>query len=186
MDRQRIGYVVDAEHQVHGAGRDGAPRHAVVLGLLGVLHDHQAATCLDGGKPDRAVLPRPGQHDAHRPLAVARGQGREQEVERQALAAGRIRLRQMQQAVHDRQVEAGRNDIHVVALEQRSVGGLHDRHGGLVRQQFHQQAVMGRVEVLHEDEGHAVAVGQPADQPGARLEPACGGADADDREQGGR
>jgi hypothetical protein len=35
------------EHQVHGACHDGAPRHAVILGLARILHDDEPALLLD-------------------------------------------------------------------------------------------------------------------------------------------
>jgi hypothetical protein len=74
---------------VHQAGGDGAARHAVVFGGGGVLgHDH-AALALDGPHAQGAVAAGAGEHDADGPLALVLGQGAEEEVDGQALAAGR-------------------------------------------------------------------------------------------------
>ena len=74
---------------VHQAGGDGAARHAVILGGVGVLgHDH-AALALDGPHAQGAVAAGARKHDADGPLALVLGQGAEEEVDRQTLAAGR-------------------------------------------------------------------------------------------------
>src|ERR1700677_1861356 len=54
----------------------------------------------------------------------------------------------------------------------------------MARQQIHHHAVVARVEVLHNDEGHAVDRRKRVQEFPARLEPASRGADRDDGKTG--
>src|ERR1700728_580428 len=54
----------------------------------------------------------------------------------------------------------------------------------MARQQIHHHAVVARVEVLHNDEGHAVDRRQRVQELPARVEAAGRGADRDDRKTG--
>ena len=118
---------------------------------------------------------------------IARGAVRlrqrvQQEVERQAGAVPRLRLRHMQRAPADGKIGAGRNDIEVVARELHAVGGLDHGHRGVAGEQVDHHAFVGRIEMLDQDEGHADARRQRVDKLAARIEAAGGGADADHRE----
>jgi hypothetical protein len=92
----------------------------------------------------------------------------------------RFGRREVQGPAADREISAGRNDIEVLAFERHAIGGLHDDHGRAVGQQLRHHAFMLRVEMLHEDERHAIIGRQSTEKLGARLEAACRGAYPDD------
>lgn len=73
---------------VYHAGGYGAPRHAIIFGGGGVLgHDH-AALALDCPNAQGAVAAGARKDDADGPLMLVLGEGPEEEVNGQALAAG--------------------------------------------------------------------------------------------------
>ena len=73
---------------------------------------------------------------------------------------------------------ARRDDIKVVALEQDAVRCLRHRHRRVRGEQRHEQTVVGGIEMLNEDEGHAVAVRQSPNQLGAGFQASGRRADA--------
>ena len=93
----------------------------------------------------------------------------------------RLGLREMQRAIADREIGSGGNDIEVVALDRHSIRCLPHGHRRVAGQQVHHHAFVGRIEMLDEDEGHAVAGWQRAHELPAGIEAAGGGAYADDR-----
>jgi hypothetical protein len=68
----------------------------------------------------------------------------------------------------------------VVCQDRRGLLGLDDDEAGVRGEQFHQQAVMVGVEVLHQNEGEATGRGQGLQQAPKRVQPAGGGADGHD------
>ena len=153
-----------------------------IAGLVGVLRDDEAALFLDGFQPEAAVGAGSRKDHADGARAVVLRQRVQQEVERQARAVARLGLREVQGAVADGEIGAGRNDIEVVALERHSVGGLPHGHRRVAGQQVHHHAFVGRIEMLDQDEGHAVAGRQRVQQLPAGVEAARRGADPDDDE----
>ena len=175
------------QHVVHQAGGDGAARHAVVLGGFGVLrHDH-AALALDRPHAQGAVAAGAGEHDADGPLVLVLGQGAEEEVDRQALAARRGRFQQLQRAVQKGHVAVGRDDVGAVGLDRHPVLDLEDLHAGVALDQVGEDALVVRGQVLHQDKGHAgIGVGGHAGKEGLeRRQPPGRSADADDGESRG-
>ena len=80
----------------------------------------------------------------------------------------RLRLRKPQRSLFvGREIDAGRNDIDVLALDRHSVGRQQDRHRRMARKQIDQHAIVARVEVLNDDEGHA------GRRPEARPKASC-------------
>jgi chemotaxis response regulator CheB len=59
---------------------------------------------------------------------------------------------------------------------------LDDLHGRGSREQFHQHPLVGGVQVLNDDKGHATASGQVAQELLKGLQSPGGGANADDGE----
>ena len=112
--------------------------------------------------------------------AVLLCQGMQQKVEGQARAVTRLRLREVQGAVGDRQIGSRRNDIEVLALDQHSIGCLPHGHRRVAGQQIHHHAFMGRIEMLDEDEGHAVAGAQGPHELPAGIKATRRGAYSDD------
>ena len=111
------------------------------------------------------------------------GQGAEEEIDRQAQAPGRRRLEQVQHPVQDGQVLVGRDHVDAVRLDLHPVLDLDDRHGGGALEQLRQHALVRRVQVLDDDEGHAAALRHVLAKLLERLQPAGRGADADDGER---
>nr|WP_255604410.1 hypothetical protein [Oscillochloris sp. ZM17-4] len=172
------------QHIVDHTGGDGAAGHAVVLGALGGLRHGHAALALDGAQAEGAIAAGAREHDADRALVLVLGQRAEQVVDRQAQAARRHRLKQMQGAVEEGHVAVGRDDIGAVGLHDHAVLDLEDLHAGVAPDQLAEDALVVGGEVLNEDEGH-VRRGRLGHSGEERLEggqPAGGRADADDRE----
>ena len=70
----------------------------------------------------------------------------------------------------------------MIALEQHSVYGLEHGHRSVTGQQVHHHALVARIEMLDEDESHAVPGGQRLDELSAGIEAARRGAYPDDQE----
>ena len=105
-----------------------------------------------------------------------------QKVERQTRAMARLGLREAQRAAADGKIGSRRNDIEVVARDRHSVDRLKHGHRRVASEQVHHHAFVGRVEVLHQDEGHAGIGRQRVDELPTGLKTTCRGANSDDRE----
>ena len=109
------------QHEIDGAGHDRAARHAVIVGLVRILHDDEPAFLLDRLQPEAAVAAGSRQDHADRAFAKLFRQRAQEKVERQARAVALARLREAQGAVADRKIGARRNDIDMLALERHPV-----------------------------------------------------------------
>lgn len=78
------------------------------------------------------------------------------------------------------QRRAGRDHIEVFRHDEHTIMRLRHRQRGVRRQEFDQEAFMGGVEVLHQDEGKAGRLGECGDEIPAGLQPAGRSADGDD------
>lgn len=94
----------------------------------------------------------------------------------------RLRPREMQGTVGDREVGARGNDVEMLRLDWHSIRCLPHAHRRVAGQEIHHHALMGGIEMLNEDKGHAVAVRQGVDKPSAGIEATCRSAYADDGE----
>ena len=81
--------------------------HRVELRRLGRLRQGQTAQRLDGLRAQRAVGAHSRQHHTDGPLALVARQRRKQQIDRQTLAAGLNRRRQVQHAGRHGQVTVG-------------------------------------------------------------------------------
>ena len=169
------------QHIVHQAGGDGAARHAVVFGGFGVLRHRHAAFALDRPHPLGAVTAGAREHDADGPLALVLGQGAEEEVNRQTMAARRGGFQQLQRAVEKGHVPVRRDDVGAVGLDRHAVRDFEDLHAGIALDQFGEDALVVRGQVLHQDKGHAgIGVGGHAGKEGFECrQPPGRRADAD-------
>jgi hypothetical protein len=73
----------------------------------------------------------------------------------------------------------------MLALNRPSFGWLPHSHRRAAGQQIHHHAFVGRVEMLDQDEGHAVACRQRLQKLRARIEATGRGANSDHREAAG-
>ena len=179
---QRLGDLRGAEHEIDRAGCDGAARHAVIVGFADVLRDDEAAFRLHRFQAETAVRAGSGKDHADGARSVFASQRIQEEVERKPRAVSRLRLRNPQRAlVVDRQIDARRNDIDALAFDRHSLDRLQDRHRRVARKQIDHHAVVARVEMLHDDEGHAVDGRQRVQKLPAGVEASGRSADGDDR-----
>ena len=154
---QSLSDLCGAGHEIDRARRNGASGHAVIAGFAHVLGDDETAFRLHGFQSKTAVGAGSGKDHADRARSIFASEGIQKEVERKPRAVSCLRLRNPQRAlVVDRQIDARRNDIDALALDFHPVGRQQDRHRGMTRKQIHHHAVVAGVEVLHDDEGHAV------------------------------
>ena len=60
-----------------------------------------------------------------------------------------------QRAVFDRKISAGGNDVDMVAADHAAIDRFADVHRGMIGQQVDHHALVGRIEMLNDDERHA-------------------------------
>ncbi len=156
------GQLLRRGHQVGQPGLDGAPGHAVELGRGRLLHQRHSRLFLDGPQPHRAVRAHAGEDDADAALLPVLGQGAEEEIDRETQAAGRRRLEQVQHTVQNGHVLVGGDHIDAVRLDLHPVPDLENLHPGGALEQFGHDPLVGRVQVLDDDKGHAAAFAAPA------------------------
>ncbi len=94
--------------------------------------------------------------------------------------------KQVQRPVEDGHVLVGRDHVDVVRLDLHAVPDLDDLHGGGALEQLHHDPLVGRVQVLDDDEGHAASRGHVLQEQLQGLQAAGGGADADDGKSAAR
>ena len=179
---QRLGDLCGAEHEIHRAGCDGATGHAVIVGFADVLRDDEAAFILDFFQAEATVGAGSGKDHADGARSIFASERIQQEVEREPRAMSRLRLRKPQGSLFvGREIDARRNDIDALALDRHSVSREQDRHRRMARKQIDHHAIVARVEVLHDDEGHAVGRRKRVQKLPAGVEASGRGADGDDR-----
>ena len=145
LDEAR-GDFLDRQDEIDAAGCRGATRHTVERRGFGRLREGQAAGFLDGFEPERAIAAAAGQNDADAVFALVLRERPEEIVDGHAAAA---RGRRMQRAARDAERRIGRNDIDVVRLDLRAIGGLDDRHPGIGPEQVDHRTLVMRIEVRH-------------------------------------
>ena len=143
------------KHEICGAGHDGAARHAVVGGILRVLHDNEPALVAYRRQPDAAVGAAARENRADRSRAAILGERAQEEIEGHASAMPLARLCQSKRAVADRQIDPRRDDVDVIALDRHAVRRFQHRHRGMAGQKTDHHAAVRRIEVQNQDEGHA-------------------------------
>ena len=110
----------------------------------------------------------------------------QQDIERQPRSMRLARRRHDEPPVLHRQSRARRDDVKVFGGEKLAIARLHHVEGGVCRQEIDQKAFMGRVEVLHQDEGKAGLPWQGSEQLPTGVQTAGRGADSDDGLRPGR
>ena len=76
--------------------------------------------------------------------------------------------------------------MEVIGRHAHPVGDFDDAHGGFACEQLRENAVMGGVQVLDEDEGHACVGWKMTQKVGQRFDTAGGGANRDNGWVSGR
>ncbi len=161
------------------AGVDGAARHAVELGRSRGLYKNHPGLLLDGPKAQGAVRAHARQDDPDAASLAVIGQGAEEKIDWQAQAPRGCRFKQVQHSVQDRHVLVGRNHIDVVRSDFLAVPHLGDRNAGGALEQLHQDALVGRVQMLDDDKGHAASIRHMLQKQLQSLKSSGRGTDAD-------
>ena len=125
------------------------------LAEAGVLHQCQSRLFLDGPQSHRAVRAHAGQDNANACSLPVFGQRAQKEINGETQAAGRRRFEQMQHTVQNGHVLVGRNHIDAVGFDPHPVSDLKNLHRGGALEQFVHDPLVGRVQVLDDDKGHA-------------------------------
>lgn len=96
----------------------------------------------------------------------------EKVIDRQPQPARRDRFEQMQHAMQHREIAIRRDHIDVVALNLHPVLHLHHRHRRAALEQLHEDALVGRVEMLDDDKRQPAARWHMVEKQLQRLQPA--------------
>jgi hypothetical protein len=172
---------LDRDDVIDEASGSGAARHALQCsGVVLGLSQGQTAELLDGPDADGAVAADTCKHDANRTLPAVFGQRRKEGIDGPAIFACRRRCHQVEYAVLDGQLRVGRDDENAVGFDGDAVLGGDYRNGALRPKQLDQQALVMRVEVLHQHEGHAGVGGCVSQKCLEGGKPAGRGADTND------
>jgi hypothetical protein len=111
---------------------------------------------LDGAGAAGAVTARAGENDGNGLLALVFGQGFQEDVDGQVQPV-RVPLRPQEElVVVDGHGHLRRDQVDVAAFHRLAVLGVADLHLGLLRQQFHHQALEVRRQVLDDEEGEII------------------------------
>ncbi len=162
------------------ARTDRAPGHAVELRRRRGLNERGARFLLDCAESEGAVRTHSGKDDADAALASIFGQAPKEKVDRQTQPARRRQGIEVQNAPQNRQVLVGRDDVNVLALHPDRVLRLSDGHLGGALEKLHQEPLVRRIEVLHDDERHAALLRHVLQELFERFEPARGSPNAHD------
>src|SRR6185312_5723497 len=176
---QPLGEIEYRQHEVGDAGGDGASRHGGIFGLVGFLYEDDAAGFLDGAHADGAVRSGAAQ-DYREAVAEALRHGTEEQIDRRALAARLVELQRRDLVIDHLQPPVGRNDVDVIGFKPVAAADLHYRHFGARREDLRHLAAMSRIEMHHDDERGAGAVGQGGKEALQGLNAAGRSADGDD------
>ena len=160
-------------HEIDDAGRDRGLRHHHIVGLVGFLHEDDAAGLLDGAHAKRPVGAGAAQHHGGA-VASRGGDGPEEHVDRRTPPT-RLAERPSRQIVTlDHELAVGRDDVDAVRLQlRRALDGMH-RHARARRQYLRERARLIRREMHDDDIGEAEVVGDLGKE-GLQRRDAAGG-----------
>jgi hypothetical protein len=152
------------QHQVDHAGGDRVARHAIVLGFVRYLGQGHAALFLDPRDAHRTVGASTGQHHADGEALVSDRQLSKEQVDGDLGATEAAIGRQGNMTIAQPQVIAGGDHVHMVRFEFLPLLHLHRGHGRVLANDLRQAAVLVRVEMQHNDEGHAAVGGHASEE----------------------
>jgi hypothetical protein len=157
-----------------------ALRHAVVFGVVGRLHDGDAAALLDRPQPRRAVVEDAGQDDADGALAVqVRGRAKER-VDGRTVAIVFGTARDAHSVIVDEEVMVRRRDVDVRGADEVAVLGSNDRQPRIASQDLDEVAAPVGLEVHDDEERRREVLGQRRYQSIESGDAACRSDDDDD------
>ena len=179
-------HLAGRQHMVGHAGVARRPGHSVELRARRVLDDDQAAGVVDGADAARAVAAASGEDHGHgAPAAVLRERAEEDVDRERELVLLAIPLAEEEAAARDDHLLLGGDEIDVVRRDGHPVLDELDRQLRMPREQLVHQAAKVGGQVLDDDVRHPALAGRAVEESLERLEPAGGGADADDERRRG-
>ena len=111
-----FGELARGQDKVRRAGSNRAARHRGIFGLVGILHQNNAAGFLDGARAKRAVRTGTAENDGE-PVAQLLSQRTEQKIDRQSPAARLVEMQRLDLVIDYLQSAVRRNDIDLVGLQ---------------------------------------------------------------------
>lgn len=142
----------------------------------------EAAPLLDRLDAERAVAVAAQDDNRRRVLPLVGVERAEEDVAWLALAPSGRELGDPEPPALHPDESIGRQDVEVVFLDRQVVARHANGHRRVALQDLVQPALAGGRQVRDDDDVHAGPVRQALQQALQRLDPACGGTDADDRE----
>jgi hypothetical protein len=130
----------------------GMPGYSVEIR---VLHEDEPSPVLHRTHAEGAVAPGSREHHADRLLPLLLGEGTEEEVDGEPVAAGLGGLQKPHPTLPEHHGLGGRDDVDAVRLDLHAVGDLEDLEVGLAPDQLHQEAFVVGGQVLNEHQGNA-------------------------------
>ena len=179
LDNAR-GYFAEGQDEVGEPRGDRAARHRSIFGLVGVLHEDDAACFLDRLEADRAVRAGAREDDGEA-IAVLLGERPEEKVDRRSSPSRTVEFVRRDLVIGNSQVPIRRNDIDVIGLQGSRFINLRNGHAGPRRKNSRQLAVALGRQMHNYHKGNARTVGQSFEERLQRLDAARGGANSDDR-----
>ena len=150
-----------------------------------VLREGDPALRPDRRQPGRPVGGGAGEdHPDGLPAALGRQRSQEEVDGEVRPVLGLLEGGELQRALLDRHLDAGRDDVHPVRLDPHALLGLGDLHGGGLGERVAEQAGPRGLEVLHQDERQAGVRRHVGEELPEGVEAAGRGAHADDGEGG--
>nr|WP_245159319.1 hypothetical protein [Brevundimonas intermedia] len=179
---QTLAHLIHRQGEIDHPGGDRAFRHIGVGGTVtvGNLGQGQPTMLLDGLGSQRSVPVAARQHDGHGVFLLVLRQRREKNVDRLALALGRLVRTDRQHSVSHGGDGVGRQDVNAADLDRRPVLRDVNRHVGVARDDRVQHAFPLWIEVGDDHHGEARRLGNALEEPLQRLHAARRGAHADD------
>jgi hypothetical protein len=169
------------EDDIRHARRDHGPRHGIVQGFLGVLHEDHAAGLLHGARAEGTVRAAAGQ-DHDEAIAVL-GERAEEDVDGRALTARLGERHGRDRARRELELVARRDQVDTVGPQRMPrMLECHDRHRRALCEYRRQLALVRRRQMQHDDVCQAKIGRQCMEEVAQRLDTAGRGADADRRD----
>ena len=184
VSEELAGQRFDGSRKIGQPGVHDGARHAFKLGRGGVLHQYDTRPFLDGSRPQSAIGAHPGKDHANAALLPVLRQRVEKGINRQPPPARGRRGQQVQHPVQNGKILVRRDDIRAVGTHASAIPDLGHGHAGGALEQFGHDPLVGRIEVLDDDERHAAGFRHVIQEMLQGLETAGRGADADDGEGG--
>ena len=176
------GEVLCRGNNVGQTGGNGAARHTVKLGCRRLLRQHQPRLSLDCLQTQGPIRIHAGEDDADAFCLPVFGQGAKEKINGETRAARGRRLEEVEQAVQNRHIFVRGDHINAVGIDFHPIRDLKHFHGGSTLEEFSQDPLMVRVEMLNDDKGHAAVRRHRTQKLLQRLQPARRGTEADYRE----